>query len=245
MMDLIKYLVLVSLSCSFYARAEIVAPPIETRIKIAVIDTGIVLSEEIMPYLCNTKHMDFTGSNSIEDIHGHGTNITHIIVRDLNPKVFCIKVLRYSNGISFYTDKYLEALQNAVNDREVKYINISIGGDGFIPEERSMILSAVKAKKTVVVAAGNDNKQLQLGCNIFPACYFLINPYFRVIGNGENNFRPNPRSNYGMAVTNWTNGKHVCAGKIRGGEICLSGTSQSAALFTNEIIKKDLKKSKK
>lgn len=242
MMDLIKYLVLVSLSCSASYAREYTFDTVESRTKVAVIDTGIHVYNEIKPYLCNDKHYDFSGTN-LKDTQGHGTNIATIIVKDLHPTDICIQVIKYTTGTDMVKESnYIDALKQAVSDPQVKYINISSGGNGSLFEERQILLAALKLGKYVIVAAGNGSQDLGLGCTEFPACYFFMRPNFRVVGNGKSNERRDPTSNYGFAVTDWIKGTTICAGETEKGPICLSGTSQSAAFITNKLIKQHVNK---
>lgn len=233
--------VLVILASQLIANEVVILQPHENRTKVAIIDTGLYLSDKIRLYVCNDKHYDFT-KTSINDTHGHGSNIAAIIVKNVNPNDICIKIIKFTTGEDqFEPSSYLKALDIAVHDSTVKYINISAGGEGNVPDERNLILEGLRKNKNIIVSAGNNNRKLSLGCNVFPACYFFLYTNFRVIGNGSDNLRRNQHSNYGLAVTHWQDGMNVCAGETENGIQCHSGTSQATALHTNFLIRKDLK----
>lgn len=241
-MNLFKFFVLASLTCSVVFGREYSFEAVESRTKVAVIDTGIYPYNEIKPFLCNDKHYDFSGTN-LNDTNGHGTNVATIILKDLQPTDVCIQVIKYTTGHDILNElTYIKALKQAVSDPQVRYINLSSGGSGSLPEERQILLAAIKAGKYIIVSAGNSSENLTMGCTEFPACYFFMRPNFRVVGNGRNEQHRDPTSNYGFAVTDWIKGTTICAGETEKGPICLSGTSQSAAFITNKLIKQHLNK---
>lgn len=233
--------IMILMGCGIGIAREVVFIPIESRIKVAILDTGIHAYEKIKPFLCNDSHFDFTDT-TIEDQHGHGTNIAASIVEDLTPDKICIRVLKYVSGPGeFRQSTYIKGLRLAVQDKNVRYINISAGGPGRNPEERQLIQEALRLKKYVIVAAGNNREDLNFQCAYYPACYFFVSPYFRVVGSGTD---PNHRaiySNYGRAVTDWIKGDNICAGESEKGPLCFTGTSQATAKLTNYIIKNTLK----
>lgn len=243
MMNLIKFFVLISLSCAASFARVYTFDVIESRTKVAVIDTGIHAYSDIKPFLCNDKHYDFSGTN-LQDTNGHGTNIAAIIVKGLRATDICIQIVKYTaGGIEVDKRSYIRALKQAVSDPQVKYINLSSGGIGSLPEERQILSDALKAGKFIIVSAGNNGEALSMGCHEFPACYFFMSSNFRVVGNGTNANHRHFSSNYGFAVTDWVKGITVCAGETeKGTPICFSGTSQSAAIITNKLIKQHLNK---
>ena len=66
----------------------------ETRIKIAIIDTGIDVTPKIAPYLCNSGHKSFHGAFSFGSYdvfkdsvpQKHGTNVADLIAQNLDKK---------------------------------------------------------------------------------------------------------------------------------------------------------------
>lgn len=233
--------IMILISCSVSLAHEVIFTPVESRIKVAILDTGIHSYEKLKPFLCNDSHFDFTDT-TIEDQHGHGTNIAASIIEGLTPDKICIQVLKYVSGPGeFRQSTYIKGLKMAVKDKKVKFINISAGGLGFDQEEKQSIEEALRLKKYVIVAAGNNREDLNFQCAYYPACYFFVSPYFRVVGSGTD---PNHRaiySNYGRAVTDWIKGDNICAGENEKGTLCFTGTSQATAKLTNYIIKNTLK----
>lgn len=98
----------------------------------------------------------------------------------------------------------------------------------YLKTEREIIQKALNAGIYIVVAAGNENSNLEERCNYFPAChdYRLI-----VVGNLKDKKTRHPSSNYGNVVNHWEIGVNQEALGIK-----LTGTSQAAAVTTGRII---------
>ncbi len=204
----------------------------ETRVKIAVIDTGIVSNDETKPYLCKGKHYDLTGTG-IQDENRHGTNVAGLIAKQINPEKVCLLIIKYyqPNGYNLHAE--VTAL-NIAMQQNVKYINFSSGGEEKHWSEREIISKVLERKIYFVAAAGNKNDNLLAECNYYPACYSFASKYFRIVGNGLDPKRRFSYSNYGGPVTDWRDGV-----RQTGFGITMTGTSQSAAVLTGEIAAKE------
>jgi hypothetical protein len=201
---------------------------VENRIKIAVIDTGIDFdNREIRPYLCSIGHRDFT-KEGLKDNIGHGSNVSEIISRNLDPNKYCILILKYHTFETWGNLKReVEAFKYSI-EQNVKYINLSSGGRDKDQKELEVIKQATDKGIKVIVAAGNDSCDLSKNCNFFPACYSLNNNFY-VIGNCGSK-----TSNFNGPVKQCEDGNNVCAAGF-----CMSGTSQATAIFTNKLILKE------
>lgn len=199
----------------------------ETRIKIAVIDTGIKVDEELKPFMCESGHKSFCNKN-ICDIDGHGTMIAKLIVDGLDSKKYCLLNLKWNKGDATGSSPsiyYLKALIQAAIEN-VSYVNLSLSGATFFDEEYRLIKLMLHNNTTVVVAAGNDKKDLSKDCSAYPACLPIKHRNFRVVSN---TYLGNPicSSNYGGPTTDTEIGMY--------GAHC--GTSFSAPKILNKIIK--------
>ncbi|NJO65313.1 MAG: S8 family serine peptidase [Richelia sp. RM2_1_2] len=205
----------------------------ETRIKIAVIDTGIQKTIENTKFFCQTEH-DLTGEG-IQDFLGHGTNIAGIIAKYINPKTHCILVIKYyakTPSNSTVLDLIIKSFEIAVKE-QVKYINLSSGGPGKNDKEHAAIKNALDKNITVVVAAGNENTNLLKDCDYYPACYNFTSNKFKVVGNGKSEKEKTYSSNFGTPpITDWKYGVNQ-----NGFGFVMTGTSQSTAIKTGEIVK--------
>jgi subtilisin family serine protease len=206
----------------------------ETRSRIAVIDTGIIMYPGLDRYLCKGKHFDFTDTG-LEDTVGHGTNIAGILQGYMNPNKECLVIYKvYNGGIKFHYSN--QALRRLVIDK-IKFANLSFGGLQQESTERNALQEALNAGVVIAVAAGNENTDLNKDCSYFPVCYHFHGPNaynFHTVGNsGAFN-----SSNYGdKVITDWADGMHVCAGyDARGTLLCSSGSSQSTPKVLGKLI---------
>jgi len=192
-------------------------------IKIAVIDTGFDFRYVNSVKLCNSGHKDFS-SSSLQDSHGHGTNIAGLIARDLKKVDYCLMILKFTTGKPNPKSiiNFLNALQYAANLKP-DIINISGGGQEFEQIEKTIVYRILSNGTKLIVASGNDGNNLDKNCNFFPACYY---PEIIVVGNKAKS------SNYGKIVDFVLDGNNQTAFGIT-----MSGSSQSTAIHTNTVIK--------
>lgn len=207
---------------------------VETRNKIVVLDTGVDLTvlNNYKEYFCKGEHYDSTDT-TINDTHGHGTNITGIIISYINPKKSCVLIVKYTQG------KHQSKLSNLIDSLEVinkldgvKIVNFSSGGGGKYSTEKSLIEQLIKRSIYFITASGNGGIDLSQVCDQYPACYLFLNIFFRVVANGTDPKHRYPSSNYNGPVTDWRNGK-----EIKGFNLTMTGTSQSTAILSGEIAK--------
>lgn len=198
----------------------------ETRTKIAVIDTGISKAQELNSYMCKQGSINMTGFDK-QDVNGHGSHIVHIIGSRINAKKFCIvsyKVYHDKGGLAIFRNT-MKALKD-INKQSFKYVNISMAG------EINSIFEFVELKKMtdkgikISVAAGNEGKDLDKVCDVYPACYIknIKSNYYVVSAKDTSN------SNIGK-FTIKEKGKNVMS---YGG--VMSGSSQATAIWTSKLI---------
>lgn len=213
----------------------------EDRKIIAIVDSGIRNTSEIKPYLCDQGLINYSTSQVFNDVIGHGTNITHIIIEKMDPKKYCIVHIKVFNVESETIDEenYRKAF---VKLKELKpfLVNMSLSGNTTFQYEREGIKSLLDSGTKVVVAAGNHHFFLakNQNCLEYPACYAFENENFYVVGNKYDffDFYPASSSNFGPLVKYWQMGTNVTAGGIK-----MSGTSQAAAKQSAYLIEQDSK----
>jgi len=199
-----------------------------TQVKIAVIDTGINL-KDLKLSICKNGLIDLTNTG-IQDTHGHGTNIAHIISSHLNPKDYCLYIIKAFVSHTHTRNFSIEALRKA-RDLKVNIINYSAGGKGSISDEQSVVDDLEKLDIVLVAAVGNDNKDLSQNCYYFPACY--TNPNVFVVGAIANDKTKLGRSNYGPGIIDfWWYGENQDYGGYK-----FTGTSQATAHITGIVAK--------
>lgn len=208
----------------------------ESRVKIAVIDSGLRVDSRIKPYLCRSGHHHFKSSWDT-DVHGHGTNIANLIADNINPATHCLmimkvfyykKVLNHIVIDSADSDFISESIRLAVQNG-AKYINMSIGsGTQYLRGEDLAIKSAIANKVHIILSAGNNRKLLTKNCKLYPVCNKYDKSYFHIVGSKTNGSVAS-YSNYGPIVDAWVDGTNK-------GMPAMSGTSQSAAIFTGRFV---------
>lgn len=230
----------------------------ETRQKVMVIDTGIIVTPQIKPYLCTTGHKSYIyGQNPLTDLHGHGTNVAGLIALGMNPKKQCLLIVKFwdanmgnTNGMELVR----AALRYAIKIKPA-FINMSLGGDQPDHLEMGYIKTLIKQGTKIAVAAGNNHQNLNISCNYFPACYNINNRNFRVVGSNTSKLMPlqrrirvrgkhkpikitkvngkyfevHPYSNFGSRVTHWEDGTEKGYRKFH-------GTSQATAISMSKWV---------
>ena len=201
----------------------------ETRIKIAVIDTGVSRSVAQMSYMCENGVKNFTIDNTY-DTNGHGSHIVNIIGSRIDSKKYCIVSYKvfYDKDYSSI-DTSLNALSSVYRDKNIKYVNISMNGNLQDIREFSLIEKITSRGTKFTVAAGNESKKLSYNnCDQFPSCYKLklSNKHnFNVVGALNADF-----SNYGPVVDVVVDGTVESLGVVK------RGTSQASAMYASTLI---------
>ncbi len=158
---------------------------ITQTVKVAVIDTGIDLNHpDLRPNLILDSSNQVLGLNAIDnnnlvqDALFHGTHVSGIIgavsnnsigisgVLGKNIKIIPIKVS--ANGVNINSSATVNGIRWAA-DQGVDVINMSLGGPNPNEDMRLAIEYAISKGVLVVVAAGNDGKQLSDTFSVYPA----------------------------------------------------------------------------
>lgn len=215
------------------------------RFSVLVIDTGIDLRDPYFkPFMCKTGHSDLTGKG-LHDVHGHGTNVAGLILKDIDPKKVCIKVVKYFHNKeataqeeimldnarrsgTYYQSSYSKAVSRLY---ELDYLMLNFSGNGMDPlgTEELAFRRALGRGAYIVVASGNESLDLNKTCTSYPACYKSLQKYenFRVVTDMGLS-----AANKGGPAKHNENGRGQCYK-----ENCLNGTSQATAVHTNKLLK--------
>ena len=196
----------------------------QKTISVLEIDTGIDLSHYQIRQNVNIKNWD--GDENYNDYHGHGTHIAGIILKDVCKEVELSSCKYYD--LSNKTNNPIKCFEQALKTH-YDFINFSSGGPGFDQKEYD-ILKAIKS--TIVVAAGNDGKDLT-NFRYYPASYNL--PNIIVVGNLENGVI-NKSSNYGLKGMVFEEGTNIYSFYPGGRYGIMSGTSQATAKHLNKLL---------
>lgn len=218
------------------------------QLRVAVVDSGLNLNDErFSNVLCKTGHWDFVDNSAYpidHDVNGHGTHVAGTIKKYAGNSDYCLIILAYySAKVPAATNilNLTRAFQHAVNVG-ARIVNYSGGGPTFNENEYATISSAKNV--TFVVAAGNDNKDLDLPENKFyPASYLLKNIIsvgaLQTFGLNEHSINAKLKtSNYGKTVKVWEAGENIRAELPNYQFGYKSGTSMATAVATGKLIKK-------
>ena len=217
------FFAVVGFLCVFAALEQCDASkPHSKPIKIAIIDTGLDPKFKKLAHLCPTGHRDLTGEG-LDDYHGHGTNVTGLIVDNAGNSNYCIIIIKAYAFRSPVMKPYIpEALAYAYSIKP-DVINVSGGGSDPILAEKVIVNQILNSKIKLIVAAGNKGTDLNVNCNYFPACY---DPRIIVVGTNDR------FSNKGSVVDIKTLGN-----KLTGFGVTMSGTSQATAVVSGNVTK--------
>lgn len=217
-----KFLLLLSLliSCNSNAR----------QIKIAILDTGLPTFKTDAK-LCHNGSYDLTGTDMVDRI-AHGTNIIGIISDRLNKAkvdycIYDIKIYDKASSDTPFLTHLIAYLYLYYLDVDI--VNYSSSGLVESPPEDVLIKGLIDKGVKFVAAAGNDSKNLDKKCVVFPACI----PGVISVGNLNSDGTRHSSSNYGKIVSKWRGGTRICANHV-----CETGSSQATAVETAEQAKK-------
>lgn len=196
----------------------------EGPVRIGIIDTGIRPDHNLKT--CALP-MDFT-NRGINDADGHGSNVAHLITKDV--KNYCLIILKYYHTKleSDSLTNELKALEIAV-DSNLHVLNLSVSGESYNQKECNLIKMMLDKGTKVIAAAGNSGSNLS-NKKVYPA---MCDSRITIVGSRGDNGLISKWSNFGdLPNLIYRNGEHVSAGGFM-----LSGTSQATAKYTNEVVK--------
>ncbi len=188
-------------------------------LKVAIIDTGINLQKFRGP-LCQGLSRDFTGTG-LQDDNGHGTMMAQIVADEAGPASYCLIIVKYYGGSNMVN--YIKALQY-VASLDVDFVNLSLAGTTPSTQETALLRNMLNRGVQIVTVAGNEGRNLDTECNVYPAC-----SDFRLTVVGSHN---SGSSNTGHIVD--LNGPGVWLTE-KGEE---RGTSIAAAYTTGRLVHK-------
>ena len=199
-------------------------------LKVAVIDTGLDLTDpRLSPHLCLTGHADTTG-DGIKDTHGHGTHVVGLIEKYAKDSDYCLVILKFygkkgeQNGVA---DSGF-ALREAIN-QHVDIINLSLSGDTGSEAEKNLICGHPEIK--FIVAAGNQGFDLDV-TKSYPASYACNNMIVvGAIQHGKEHY-----SNHGKVVNVLEEGSNIESTLPDGAYGRMTGTSMATAIHTGKYI---------
>jgi subtilisin family serine protease len=202
-------------------------------VHVFVLDTGIRFTHldfegRAKPFYdaVTDRSCESTDESCAYDRAGHGTHCAGTIggkTQGVANKVslWSVKVLGDDGpGSSIWV---LQGFDQVIHsDKRPAVISMSLGGEGNSLSMKTAINTAVTDGITVVVAAGNDNKD---ACNYMPA--FVPNAL--TVGSVTKSDQRSDFSNYGSCLDIWAPGSNILSAGIRDDLdlVSLSGTSMA------------------
>jgi thermitase len=174
-----------------------------------------------------------TGKMNPIDIHGHGTHIAGIILQQT--KCALIMPIKYYSENSpgpLSLKRSISSLKFAIKHK-AKIINYSGGGPEFVESEYNVLKKAEKAGILVIVAAGNEGKNIDplIGNEdnaYYPANYHLSN--IISVASVDRGQEILPSSNYGIDYVDLgALGDDVMSSVPNHEHASMTGTSQATA----------------
>jgi len=173
--------------------------------RVAIIDSGFTMflaTPKTRAALCKTGHFDFTMNtpNVGYDDFGHGTYVANLIVENAERTDICLVIYKVGLTTAENTRNHIaKALVYAFN-KGARVVNISLGQTDNSVIEEKVIRTVTKRGMKLFVAAGNEHKDLNVQCNIYPACARVSNDNLYVTGSKDNSDLIENYSNRGSKV---------------------------------------------
>lgn len=206
-------------------------------IKVMEIDSGVDISHQEIKSHVNVDD-DYL---SYFDEIGHGTAMAGIILKDTCKEVKLISCSYFNPGASKGSmNLYMDCLKLAIRENP-NVINISAGGPDFDVDEFNLLSILSNMGIKIVVAAGNDGKDLSKSKNkYYPAKYKI--PGIIPVGNLESSGLLHKSSNYGLKNEVYELGTEVKVLFPNNKTGTITGTSPATAQKTNNLLKEMCKK---
>lgn len=168
---------------------------VQLKRKILIMDSGVFLTSRLKPFLCDSGHKSFLDekrSNPLEDESGssHGTMVATVISEYIDPNTHCIVIYRTfpKEGGSVATMAYMHGLIEA-KKHKFDAIVIPMEDVGYYLDEVKLYKELTENSR-IFIATGNDTKDLDKKCDVYPACLAtqINSKNFRVVGDEKGEF---------------------------------------------------------
>ena len=200
---------------------------VNTKIKVAVIDTGVDKSHSILKGRVDSSSYNLAENNTdLEDNLGHGTHVAGIVADSTpdNIKIMALKIFNSSNRSS--TILILNALQYAL-EKGADVVNMSLGVDTNATNSTQNQLDVVIDKAyqlgiPIFAAAGNESRNVS---QVYPASNSKT---IAVSALDKSLAFDSSYSNYGAGIDFCAPGTDITSAQAGGGLLTQEGTSMAA-----------------
>lgn len=174
----------------FQKKSDIVHDPV----KIAVLDTGIDITESCIKGALRQQRVKFVksfvpGDSSASDDFGHGTHVASLLLKVApRAKVFVLKIAKTEKILC--TKSIAEAIDHAANELRVDIITMSFGLDRENKDVQAAIRNAFSKNILMFAAASNNGGNIEVK---YPAKKDEVTCVYATDGSG-NPFDKNPNT---------------------------------------------------
>jgi len=204
----------------------------KAEVRIAVIDTGLNVAAVNVKVCADSAKSFVSNEGPYSDLHGHGTEVTRIVSESIPKTIpFCIIPIKVGNATGFILPLHIAQGIDYAVEKKADVVNISISGSMYFEVEALAVRRALNKGVILVIAAGNNSKNLNTNCNAFPACY---DPRIEVVGYFS------PDSNHGKVVDFKASGNAIARGRTENGIFFPEQGSSYAAPRVVAIVVKNL-----
>lgn len=217
--------------------ADLQNPGEDGAVKIAIMDSGIDVSEDVnVVERVNLVDDEKNIAPYYEDITGHGTSIAGI-VSDIDPdaELYSVRILDSNNTARL--DRVIEGIYWCI-DHDINIINMSFGTKYRSTALEKAVNAAYDAGILLISATGNGGNE---ECVEYPAAYEKV----IAVGGVDKNAVLTDESATGEEVELVAPGSQILTDGAFGGSLVAGGTSLSVAHVTgaaSAIWEKDLSK---
>lgn len=170
------------------------------KIRVGFIDLGSPHWDQ--PFLSKFSHKQISYLGQIESLSSHSTKVVSSFLLEL---INLLPDAKNKIELIHYPVDYLGSLDFCLNkmaSMKLDFLNISLAGAHFYPDEM-VLISKIRKKTILVFAAGNEGSP-RLN---YPCAYNLMNTV--CVGNIDKSGKREPSSNYGTWVNTYEVGTDV------------------------------------
>lgn len=208
------------------------SPPSFADFTVLIIDTGLSSNRTEL-----TKYVEPYFLEYYDDINGHGTHVTSLILRHACPSVKIIPCLYYTGKEEELLERELKCLKTGLK-YNVDLVNMSLYGPDKSEEEYKLLKKYEKASIPVHVSLGNDGSAT---LPAYPADLKLDN----LVKIGALNERAFAESSNLRSNAKYFHYRYFAADLSKYGVQVMAGTSQATAYYTGLKVKEYCQKRKK
>jgi len=181
------------------------------------------------------EHINLNNEDPLNyfDGNGHGTHIAGLLLKGVCSEVKLKSCSWFKLNANGDWNEYLNCVRIA-GSLKPDFINISSSGSNYDAEEFQILKELSDGGTKIIVASGNNGKDLSKEMKVYPANYDIKN--LIVVGNIEDNGQRSLTSNFGLSNEVYEKGVKVYSTLPGNKWGYMTGSSQSTARHTNKLL---------